>query len=355
MRAPLACPILVRVLVRVFVRVGLGRLADPGAVIVGLAAAPQALDVARTIAADDAGELVPVDGAEVVVTAFGVPAQFLVGQAQAEHLGLRDGHVDKTLAQLIVAEPLDAPGGRLGRVGRRLVGRAEHHQRRPPVPVHRVLRHGLLAGRSVREGVKDLEPLTLVERLLLADADHGPGVRAVGAAAQRDLVHDGRTVHEPADRPDVGPVKGRVVEDAGVLLLPGVEQVEEFLAIDAERLGGGVEVQSMARLVLDLGDQDRFAAQAGRPGDPVALGLHADDLGVGVLGDLPDERLAVRVRHPVAGLDALVGGDELVEALLGVLICCVARAARGAGVVVAVHGASRLSSRQATLYRTFGQ
>src|SRR6516164_6550259 len=122
-----------------------------------------------------------------------------------------------------------------------------------------------------------------------------------------------------------------------------MQQVEEFGAVDAERLGGRVQVQAMARLVLDLGDQDGLAAQAGRPTDPVALGLHADDLGVGVLGDLPDERLAVRVRHPVPGLDALVGRDELVETLLGVLVCSAARAAHGAGVVVAVHDASRLS------------
>jgi hypothetical protein len=65
-----------------------------------------------------------------------------------------------------------------------------------------------------------------------------------------------------------------------------------------------------------------------------------------VLGDLPDERLAVRIRHPVTGLDALVGLDELIEALLGVLVVRAARAACGAGVVVAVHGASRLSLRR---------
>src|ERR1700691_2212794 len=110
----------------------------------------------------------------------------------------------------------------------------------------------------------------------------------------------------------------------------------------------------MTRLVLDLRDQDGLAAQAGRAGDPVALGLHADDLGVRVLSNLSDQRLAVRVRQPVAGLDALVGGDELIEALLGVLVLRAVRAARGAGVVVAVHGASRLSLWQATLYRTFG-
>jgi len=203
--------------------------------------------------------------------------------------------------------------------------------------------------------MQDLKPLALVERLLLADADHSPGVGTVGTAAERHLVHDRRAVHQPADRADVGPVESRVVEDAGVFLPAIVEPVEKLLAIDAERLGGGVEVEPVARLVLDLRDQDGLAAQAGRPRDPVALGLHADDLGVRVLGDLPDERLAVRVRHPVTGLDALVGLDELVEALLSVLVLRAVRAACGAGVVVAVHGALPSLTAQATLYRTFGQ
>ena len=69
----------------------------------------------------------------------------------------------------------------------------------------------------------------------------------------------------------------------------------------------------MARLVLHLGHEDRLALEARRAGDPVGLGLHADDLGVRVLRDLADERLAVRVGHPVAGLDARVRRDELVE------------------------------------------
>ena len=68
----------------------------------------------------------------------------------------------------------------------------------------------------------------------------------------------------------------------------------------------------MTGLVLHLGHEDGLASQAGCA-NPVTLRLHADDLGVRVLGDLPDQRLAVRVRHPVARLDALVGVDEVVE------------------------------------------
>ena len=58
----------------------------------------------------------------------------------------------------------------------------------------------------------------------------------------------------------------------------------------------------------------------GRTGDPVALRLHADDLGVRVLGDLPDQRLAVRLGHPVARLDLLVGRDDRVEVVLEVAV-----------------------------------
>jgi len=72
----------------------------------------------------------------------------------------------------------------------------------------------------------------------------------------------------------------------------------------------------MAALVLHLGQQDRLALQRRRAGDPVAFGQHADDLGMGVLADLAQQRLAVVVRHPVLGFDEVAGVDAIVEALL---------------------------------------
>jgi hypothetical protein len=83
-----------------------------------------------------------------------------------------------------------------------------------------------------------------------------------------------------------------------------------------EGLGRRVQVQPVPGLVLHLGHQDRLAPQARRPGDPAAFGLHADDLGVGVLGDLAHQRSTVGLRHDVARLDPLVirdQGRELVE------------------------------------------
>ena len=41
----------------------------------------------------------------------------------------------------------------------------------------------------------------------------------------------------------------------------------------------------------------------GARGDPLRLGLHADDLGVGVLSDLTNKVSAVVVGHPVGRLD----------------------------------------------------
>ena len=74
----------------------------------------------------------------------------------------------------------------------------------------------------------------------------------------------------------------------------------------------------MAGLVLHLGHQDRLALQRRRARDPVALGQHADDLGMRVLRNLPDQRLAVRLRHPVLRLDLDVGVDPLLKrAFLG--------------------------------------
>ena len=62
-------------------------------------------------------------GAEVVVLALLVPLQVRVGQRHAEHLGLLDAGIDELLAQLVVADALDAPAHRL-RAVRRLARRA---------------------------------------------------------------------------------------------------------------------------------------------------------------------------------------------------------------------------------------
>jgi hypothetical protein len=106
------------------------------------------------------------------------------------------------------------------------------------------------------------------------------------------------------------PGERRVVEDARVLLAAGVQQVDEVVAFDTQRLGSAVEVQPVPSLVLHFGHEDGLAPQRRRPGDPVALGLHADDLGVRVLRDLADQRAPVLIGQPVARLDALVRLDQ---------------------------------------------
>ena len=42
-----------------------------------------------------------------------------------------------------------------------------------------------------------------------------------------------------------------------------MQHVDQFVAADAERLGGGIEVEAVAGLVLHLGEQDRLALQLG--------------------------------------------------------------------------------------------
>ena len=105
-------------------------------------------------------------------------------------------------------------------------------------------------------------------------------------------------------------------------------------------------------------------------GDPVALGLHADDLGVGVLGDLADQRLPVLLRHRVAWLDPLVGGDERIEVTSDLLAAVLVRESLVVGArlrrvqrlvrvddVVAIHASSMRDGRQSHqsgLSRTHG-
>ena len=78
----------------------------------------------------------------------------------------------------------------------------------------------------------------------------------------RDLVHDGRAIDQPADRADVGPGEGRIVEDARVLGRAREQLLDQLLARDPEGLGGAVQVHAVAALVLHLGDQHRLAPQA---------------------------------------------------------------------------------------------
>ena len=231
------------------------------------------------------------------------------GIVKPQELRLRHGGIDEFLAQLVVGEALDLPFGRGVAVLAGLVGRTEHHQHRPPPAVQRVLRHRLLLLGAAAQRQHDFKALALMERLFLADADHRARIGTVGAAAQRDLVHDRGAIDQPADRADVGPGQRRIVEDRGIFRLPRQHQVDQFFARGAERLGGGVEIEAVAAFVLHLGQQRGLAAQRRRARDPVAFGKHADDFGMRVLRNLPRQRLAVGRRHPVVGLDALVGID----------------------------------------------
>ncbi|MNQ92581.1 hypothetical protein D3C85_1080120 [compost metagenome] len=78
----------------------------------------------------------------------------------------------------------------------------------------------------------------------------------------------------------------------------------------------------MAGFVLDLGHQLQLALEGRGAGDPVAFGQHADDFRMGVLGDLPDQSLAVGVGHPVLGFDLDFSIDLFLEGalLLGHLV-----------------------------------
>ncbi len=59
----------------------------------------------------------------------------------------------------------------------------------------------------------------------------------------------------------------------------------------------------MTAFILNFGQKDTFAFERGRAGEPVTLGLHTHYFGVGVLGDLANEILAVALRHPIFRFD----------------------------------------------------
>ena len=72
----------------------------------------------------------------------------------------------------------------------------------------------------------------------------------------------------------------------------------------------------MPRLVLHLGEQDRLPLQCRCAGDPVSFRKLSDDLGMRVLSDLADQRLAVAIGHPILWLDLLSAVDALLKSAL---------------------------------------
>ncbi len=92
-----------------------------------------------------------------------------------------------------------------------------------------------------------------------------------------------------------------------------MQRGQQLVTRHAQRFGGAVQVQAVARFILDFGQQDGLAFQGRRAGDPVPLRQLADDLRVGVLGNLAYQGLAVGVGHPVLGLDFHAGVDAGLE------------------------------------------
>ncbi len=115
--------------------------------------------------------------------------------------------------------------------------------------------------------------------------------------------------------PDVGPAVGRVVEDVVELGLAGQQVGEHVLAGLAQVLGHPVQELGVADLVLDLGREGQLALEGRGPQDPLPLGQHAHQLGVGVHLDEPADGPAVLLGHPVGRLHLATRGDVPVELL----------------------------------------
>jgi hypothetical protein len=86
-----------------------------------------------------------------------------------------------------------------------------------------------------------------------------------------------------------------------------------LLAAHAKRFGGGIEIETVTALVLDLSQQCRLAAQRRRACDPVAFRQHADDFGMRMLADLADQRAAIAFRHLVGRFDFFFAVDPCLE------------------------------------------
>src|ERR1700694_4530567 len=75
------------------------RVAHPRALLPRVHARPKPLAIARSVALDNAIELVPIDRPEIVMLALGIPLELRIGHADAEVVRLRDSLIDEALAK----------------------------------------------------------------------------------------------------------------------------------------------------------------------------------------------------------------------------------------------------------------
>ena len=279
----------------------------------GLAPGTETLKITWAVALDDIIEFCPIDLSEVVMAGVLVPLQIAIRYRETEKICLGHGLVDEPLPELVVGQQFDFPPDRLRSMRRLRIGWAKHHERRPPPTVQGILGHTSLGRRSLRHHGHDLKALPLVKTLFFTDTDHRPGVRAVRTPAERYLIHDGRAVHQPADRADIRPREGRIIKDTGILRFPGKQISYQLIAADAQGFGGAIKIKTMAGFILDLGQQDRFPAQGRGPGDPVSLRQLTHDFRMRVLGNLADQGPALSFRHPIPRLDGVAGIDSGLE------------------------------------------
>jgi len=162
-----------------------------------------------------------------------------------------------------------------------------------------------------------------VERLFFANANHGARVRPIRATAQRDLVHDGGAINQPANHADIGPSQGGVIENGAVLGASGVQGLQHLVTAGSQGFSSAVKVKTMTAFVLYFSYQNGFALQAGCAADPVAFGQHADNFTVRVLADLPHQGLAVMRGHPISRLDLALVVDRLFKMRL--FMCILSR------------------------------
>src|ERR1700744_210057 len=110
---------------------------------------------------DDIIKLRPVDLSKIIMPGFLVPFQSGIWNREPKVICLGYSLVNESLADLIVGQQFDFPTDRLRGMRRLGVGRAKHHERRPPPTTQCVLSHTSLGRGAPRHCGHDLEALAL--------------------------------------------------------------------------------------------------------------------------------------------------------------------------------------------------
>src|SRR5690606_10975179 len=112
----------------------------------------------------------------------------------------------------------------------------------PPPTVEGILGHCLVLFGTTAEREDYFISLTLMKAFFFTNPNHRSGIRAKRSIAQRNLIDNCGSIHQPTDSANVGPRNSRIVEDRGIFGSSTMKLVVHFLSGNSQGFTSGIEI-----------------------------------------------------------------------------------------------------------------